>query len=102
MKMQVELLSCLKYTDKKTNQEKIRLGYSCLDPKMRQDTAKLKGYSELSVYLEDISIFDKLKVEDFGIAAILEFTKEQSPNNPLRDILKLKSINVGSNVINIL
>lgn len=102
MKMQVELLSCLKYVDKKTNQDKVRIGYRCLDPKFRQDKANLKGYSELSVYLEDTSIFDKLKVEDFGIAVILEFTKEQSPNNPLRDILKLKSINVGSNVINIL
>lgn len=102
MKIQVELLNCRKYIDKKTNQEKIRLGYRCLDSKMRQDTAKFKGYSELDVYLEDTSIFDKLKFEDFGIAVVLEFSREQSPNNPLREILKLKSINVGSNVINIL
>ena len=102
MKFQVELLSCLAYIDKKTNEPKTRLGYRCLEPKYRQNTKNMKGYSELSVYLDSHNLFDKLTPDMFGLQSELEFKEEPNPTNPTKKILTLINIKVGNNVISVL
>lgn len=102
MKYKVELLSALAYTDKKTNEPKTRIGYRLLEDQFRQDTKNLKGYSELSYYIDGHDVFNELKATYFGVVAELEISTEPSKSNPLKSIQVLKSITVGENVINIL
>lgn len=102
MKFQVELLSAIAYIDKKTNLPKTRLGYRCLETKYRQSTEKMKGFSELCVYLDTHDVFNKLNSDMFGIQSELEFIEKPNQNNPLKNSLELKTIKVGNNVINIL
>lgn len=104
MKFQVELLNCLPYIDKKSNQPKTRLAYRCIDTKYKQSTDKFVGYPELSVYLDTHNLFNSLKEksEYFGVAVELEFVEQPSKTNPLKSDLKLKSIIVGNDVISVL
>lgn len=102
MKYKVELLSCLAYNDKKSNEPKTRLGYRLLEDKFRQNTKNLKGFSELSYYIDGHDVFNKLESTYFGVQAELEISTEPSKSNPLKSIQVLKSIKVGDNVINIL
>lgn len=102
MKFQVELLNCLAYTDKKTNQPKTRLSYRCLESKYRQETKNLKGFSELCVYVDGQDLFNKLSIDMFGLQSELEFIESPSASNPLKNTLILKSVKVGNNVINLL
>lgn len=101
MKIQVELLSVLAYTDKKTNEPKTRLGYRCLEPKYKQNTEKLKGFSELSIYLDNHDLFNKLTADMFGVQAELEFEEKPTISNPLKNVLTLKTIRVGNNAISV-
>lgn len=102
MKLQVELISCLAYKDKKTNEAKTRIGYRLIDPKYRQNTNRLKGYSELSSYITGHDVFNRMKPEFFGVAAELEGDEEVSPTNPTRKILILKSVKIGNDTISLL
>lgn len=101
-KIQAELLSCLAYTDKKTNQPKTRLGYRLLESKYRQDTNNLKGFSELSTYVDGHVLFNNMKPEYFGVQAEIEIEERPSSSNPLRNVQVIKSIKVGENVISVL
>lgn len=102
MKLQVELLSCLAYKDKKDGSPKTRLGYRMLEEKYRNNTQTLKGFSELSYYINGHELFNAIKPEYFGVQAIIETTEEPSVTNPLKNVIKLKSIKVGDNVISVL
>lgn len=102
MKLQVELLSALAYTDKKTNQPKTRIGYRLLESKYRQNSSNMKGFSELSYYLDGHEAFNKLDANCFGVQAEIDVSNEPSKSNPLKNVQVLKSIKVGDNVINIL
>lgn len=102
MKLQVELLNAIAYFDKETKEPKTRLSYRCLNFKHRQSTEKMKGFSELSVYLDSHDLFNKLSVESFGVQAELIFTEQSNPSNPLKNILKLESVKIGDNVISLL
>lgn len=101
MKIQVELLSVLAYTDKKTNEPKTRLAYRCLEPRYKQNSKNLKGFSELSIYLDTHDVFNKLTVDMFGVQAELEFEEKPTISNPLKNLLTLKTIKVGNNVITV-
>lgn len=100
--IKAELLSCLAYTDKKSNQPKTRLGYRLLDLKYRQDTNNLKGYSELSTYVDGHNLFNNMKPEYFGVQAEIEIEEQPSKSNPLRSVQVIKNIKVGENVISVL
>ena len=100
--IKAELLSCLAYTDKKTNQPKTRLGYRLLDLKYRQDTNNLKGFSELSTYVDGHTLFNNMKPDYFGVQAEIELEERPSSSNPLRNVQVIKSIKVGENVISVL
>lgn len=100
--IKAELLSCLAYTDKKTNQPKTRIGYRLLDDKYRQDTAKLKGFSELSTYVDGHNLFNNMKPEYFGVQAEIELEERPSTSNPLKNVQVIKNIKIGNNVISVL
>lgn len=102
MKLQVELISCLAYDDKKTKEPKTRIGYRLISPEYRQNTKTLKGYSELSAYIPGHDVFNRMKPEYFGVAAELDGEEVISPSNPTRKILKLKSVKIGNDNISLL
>ena len=101
MKIQVELLSVLAYTDKKTNEPKTRLAYRCLGSKYNQYAKNKKGFSELSIYLDTHDLFNKLSSDMFGVQAELEFEEKPSVSNPLKNLLTLKTIKVGNNIVTV-
>lgn len=102
IKVQAELISILAYTDKKSNTPKTRIGYRLLDNKYRQDTAKLKGFSELSVYIDGHDAFNKIKADWCGCQVELELEERPSTTNPLRNVQVIKCIKAGDNVISLL
>lgn len=103
MKYKVELLSCLTYKDKNDpNKLNTRLGYRMLDPNLKQDTDKFKGYAELSYFSDGTDLFNRMKKEYFGIEAEITTEERPSNSNPLRKVTILKSIRVKDELINLL
>lgn len=93
MELNVTLLNFLSYKDKKTGEPMIRIGYISNDKVYIKNTKSMKGYSELSVFVNDKDgLYDKLKVEMTGDTAILVFDRKPNPYNPIRDMLVLKEI----------
>lgn len=101
MKYQVELLSCLTYTNKE-GKLSTRLGYRLLNSQYLQDSEKFKGYSEMSYFTDGTELFDKLKSKHFGVQAELVTEERPSLKNPLRKITVVKSVKIGDELINLL
>lgn len=92
MELNVTLINFLKYEDKETKKPKIRIGYINNDKNYIENRDKMKGYPELSVYVDDNNIWDKFKVEMTGDTAIFVFDKKPNPRNPLKDMIVLQEI----------
>lgn len=92
MKLSVTMLNIMRYEDKKTGEPKVRIGYILTGKDAIQSHEKYKGTAEMSVFLDDVSVFDKVKVED--ILTPVEFVLEERPshNNPFRKVAVLKAI----------
>lgn len=102
MKLSVTILNFLSYEDKDTKVPKVRIGYINNDSKYVENSAKFKGYPELSVYLDDNGLWEKLNINLVGQVAEFEFEKRVNPRNPLKDINILKSIKCKDAVVDIL
>lgn len=92
MELSVTILNFLRYEDKETKKPKIRIGYINNDSAYIENGLKFKGYPELSVFLDDNELWDKLIVEMVGGVAKFVFDKKPNPRNPLKDITVLKEI----------
>lgn len=92
MELNVTILNVLRYTDKETGEPKIRIGYINNDSKCIENTSKFKGYPELSVFLDENDLWDKLDMTLIGNIAKFVFERTPNPRNPLKDIVKLKTI----------
>lgn len=101
MKHKVELLNCLIYKNKDGGQS-VRLGYRLLDPSFNQDTAKFKGYSEMSYFGDNIDLFSKLRKEHFGVPCELETEERPNLSNPLKKVIVLKSLHVANEHLSLL
>ena len=102
MKYQAELLNCLVYSDKKTNEPVTRLAYKFKSSEYIQDAEKFKGYAELAYFSNGTSLFDKMKKEYFGVPCEIEITEQPSKSNPLKKTTVFKSIKVGNELVNLL
>lgn len=102
MKEKIILLSVLKYTDKKTNLEKVRLGFVFADKKFNTSNKCFKGYSEMSCFYDNADVFDKLSNDSFltPVDAILE--TKSSPVNPLRETKVIKQLVINGSILNLL
>lgn len=92
MDLKVTILNFLKYSDKETGKPKIRIGYINNSSDYIENTDKFKGYPELSVFLDDTDLWDKLTMGLVGQVATFTFEKKPNPRNPLKDITYLKNI----------
>lgn len=95
MELHAIILNVLKYTDKKTNKDKLRIGYILSDENSFQNTDKFKGYSELSYFCDDLELFQKIDKSFILNNCIFTFDEVSYPSNPLRKYLKLIDIRVG-------
>lgn len=92
MELSVTILNILRYEDKITKEPKIRIGYINNDKSYISNTAKMKGMPELSVYLDDKDLWDKLDVGLCGRPVMMTFEKQANPRNPLKEVAVLKKI----------
>lgn len=92
MKLNVVILNVMKYKDKKTNKEKVRIGYFCNGQDSIELTDKFKGVSELSIYTEDTNWFEIISKDMILHTCIMEFEEKRYPNNPLKTYMNLKTI----------
>lgn len=102
MKYQAELLNCLVYTDKKTNELVSRLAYKFKGSEYAQNEQKFKGYAELAYFNNGTSLFDKMKKEYFGVPCEIEIVEQPNKSNPLKKVTVFKSIKVANEFINLL
>lgn len=90
MIVDVELLNCNVF--EKDGKKKCRIGYRLLNRESVSNSAKFKGFAELSVFLEDETIFEKLTLDLFGYALKFEFIEEANPRDPMKKRVTLKKI----------
>lgn len=102
MDLKVTLLNILRYSDKQTGAAKIRIGYINNDAKYIENTDKFKGYPELSVFLDDNGLWEKLPFSLIGQVCTFKFKKLPNPRNPLKDITVLEHIECKDTDISIL
>lgn len=92
MELSVTILNILRYEDKETKKPKIRIGYINNDTAYIENSSKFRGYPELSVFLDDNGLWDKLSIDIVGKVVKFIFDKRVNPRNPLKDITVLKEI----------
>ncbi len=102
MKVNAMILNFMRYKDKETQQPKVRIGYICTDKDSISNEENFRGYSELSIYLNDDAKWNDLDVSIVGTACTLEFEKYVNPRNPLKEVTKLKAIDTKNANISIL
>lgn len=101
--IKVIVQNVLKYEDKKNNGVlKSRLGYILNSSDAFQNSENFKGIAELSYFSDSTDLFDKLTTEHMGKAATLKFKKVVNPRNPIKDSLKLLSIQFKDETIDLL
>lgn len=102
MELKVTILNFLRYEDKETKAPKVRIGYINNESAYIENSAKFRGYPELSVFLDDNGLWDKLTMDLVGQIATFTFDKKPNPRNPLRDLTILKKISCKNVNIDIL
>lgn len=97
--LNVTILNVLRYYEKNkatgelTGKQKIRIGYLVLGKDSIQETAKFKGYSENSYFLDfSEDIWNKLSNKIIMQPVEFTFESTQSARDPLKTYLKLISI----------
>lgn len=97
MELNVTILNFIRYEDKETKKPKIRIGYINNDKNYIERGTKVKGYPELSVYIDDNALWDLFDVAMCGDTAVFVFEKTPNPRNPLKDITHLVEIRTNKN-----
>jgi len=80
----IAITDVLIYKDKKTTEDRIRIGYYFTEDKYVKDTKTQKGYRVQSFFGKDVSVFDKLKQEMFLKPCLGVFKQENSAGNPFQ------------------
>ena len=97
--LQVTITNLLKYQDKKTNADKVRIGYINQEKGSLMNTDRQKGYPELSVY---VNLWKGIDVKDIFQPAIFVFEETPSAYDPMRIMNVLKEIKIGDKTISVL
>lgn len=88
MRLNVELMNILTYD----NGTKCRIGYRLLDRDTKADSARFKGYKELSLFIDSAKPFNEIDSKYLGTACIIELEQTINPNNPTKTSYKLKKV----------
>lgn len=101
MKEKIVINNVLKYSDKKTNEQKCRIGYSFLEEKFKSNSTRLKGYTENSIF-GDVSLFDKIPIELIRVPVDAVIENQPSPYDPLKERKVVTKIIYKNNVIDLI
>lgn len=103
MKLNVVILNALRYQDKESKKEKMRIGYALCDKNAVSIQEKFKGVSELSVFLDfSEELWNAITVDTIYTPSEFVFEENLNPRNPLKKILNLKSVKLKNANIDLL
>lgn len=92
MEIKIILLNAMKYKDKETGQDKVRIGYVPFDKGALRDEEKFKGFTELGGYIDKVEVLNQLKTSDFMQEATLKGEEVSNPRNPFKKSMKLTQL----------
>lgn len=99
MKLDVTILNVLKYTDKNDGKEKSRVGYRVYGDEAYSENDNYRGFTELSYFYKDATLFNQLTKEYMGQKCTLVFEERPNPTNPLKKYNVLKELVFKDNTI---
>lgn len=102
MEIKIILLNAMKYKDKETGQDRIRIGYVPFDKGALRDEDKFKGFTELGGYSTRVEILSELKPNDFMQEATLKGEEVTNPRNPFKKTMKLTQLVTKNATISLL
>lgn len=102
MKIQIILLNAMKYKDKETGQDKVRLGYVPFDKGSLRDEDKFKGFTELGGYISNVEVLNNLQKTDFMQECTLIGEEITNPRNPFKKSMKLTTLITKNATISLL
>lgn len=102
MEIKIVLINAMKYKDKETGQDRIRIGYVPFGKDALRNEEKFKGFTELGGYSSRIEILNELKESDFMQEATLYGEEVQNPRNPFKKTMKLTKIVTKNATISLL
>lgn len=102
MEIKIVLLNAMKYKDKETGQDKVRIGYIAFGKEALRNEDKFKGFTELGGYSSRVEILNELKDTDFMQEATLYGEEVQNPRNPFKKTMKLTKLVTKNATISLL
>lgn len=102
MKEKIIILSVLKYTDKKTNETKTRLGFIFDDDKFNVSNSSFKGFSELSCFYNGDEVFNLISNDMIKKPLECVIKQNQSASNPLKTNSKIEKVSYAGSIYNLL
>lgn len=102
MEIKIVLLNAMKYKDKETGQEKLRLGYVPFGKEALRNEEKFKGFTELGGYTDKVDILNELKDTDFMQEATLVGEEVSYAKNPFKKYMRLTKLITKNATISLL
>ena len=84
MKVQLQLLNVMCYTNKETNLPNTRLGYVFVGKECLQETEKFKGFQEQASYFDNNEVFNKITSDLIGKTCVAVIKEVPNSRNPLK------------------
>lgn len=102
MEIKIILINAMKYKDKESQVEKVRIAYIPVDKGAYQERQNFKGFADIGGYSNRTDILDKLNENDFLNQATLVAEEVQNPSNPFKKSIRLKQLITKNATIDLL
>ena len=102
MEIKIILINAMKYKDKETGQEKVRIGYVPFGKGALRNDTNFKGFTELGGYTDKTEVLNQLKETDFMQEATLIGEEQTNPRNPFKKYMKLTTLITKNATISLL
>lgn len=101
MKMEIMILNTMRYRKEGEQTYKSRLAYIIPTKDAFSDNDNFKGYSELSLYKNDASFFEKIPVEFIGQKCEITIEEKPSKNNPMKSYKDIIEVSCNEKTISL-
>lgn len=102
MEIKIVLINVMKYKDKETGQEKVRIAYVPFGKEALRNEEKFIGFTELGGYTDNVDVMTQVKKEDMLQEATLIGEEVQNPRNPFKKTMKLTKLITKNATISLL
>lgn len=92
MEIKIILINAMKYKDKESGKEKVRISYVPFGKGALRNDTNFKGFTELGGYSDKTEILEQLKENDFMAEATLIGEEQTNPRNPFKKYMKLTKL----------